>query len=520
MAKIRQPAHPSRPGAKSPKGGTTSTPKPKIFAPVPAWGTHGRIGGRFGDQRPGHIHHGLDVDVPIGSACVAPTDGVIGKFAVTSNFAIGEGPHGGGGMIHFIFNNSVGSIKAGTVIGWGHVFQCFVKPGQKVKAGQVVGKSGGTNGGPHVHFIQRQDEGGEDGSVDPQPLFLELQKGSVGTGSPGGGGPTTTSTSTTTNVGTSAAGAFSTFLELPGIFDQARSEMLAGKKSLMNDQPLLPFVEQLCKASLRNFQSMPNGNFFAFFPDYFGGLSHRTAYWNIEDIEILDGQIELSDDALATHVYIVGDTSPSFGTIDITDEIMTSGVVTIFDAFSSDFITGLSASAIPADSTGGATGATQGLFEGIAKITDKANALAFLTKYGARPYREEAPMVRNSFFELFLAYQTFMLMWSQQFLTTFTFTFMPELYPGGIVAFPDHGIQCYIAEVAHTFDYEVGFTTQANLMAPAALAPTSDKKNVHDGLVRAFTLGNDLPFDPFTSQGKSAGDKAATGTRPSGAGGN
>jgi hypothetical protein len=49
-------------------------------------------------------------------------------------------------------------------------------------------------------------------------------------------------------------------------------------------------------------------------------------------------------------------------------------------------------------------------------------------------------MVRSPYYEAFLAYQRFCLMWSRQFLTTFEFTFMPELFPGGIVAFPDHGI--------------------------------------------------------------------------------
>jgi hypothetical protein len=61
-----------------------------------------------------------------------------------------------------------------------------------------------------------------------------------------------------------------------------------------------------------------------------------------------------------------------------------------------------------------------------------------------------------------------MLKWSEQFKTTFTFTFMPELFPGGLVAFPDHDLQLYIEEVFHEFSYDGGFTTQANLMAPAA----------------------------------------------------
>ena len=63
-----------------------------------------------------------------------------------------------------------------------------------------------------------------------------------------------------------------------------------------------------------------------------------------------------------------------------------------------------------------------------------------------------------------MAHQTFNLLWSRLFLTTFQFTFMPELYPGGLVGLPDHGLQLYIDGVTHTFDYESGFTTEAALL--------------------------------------------------------
>jgi hypothetical protein len=329
-------AHPGRPGqrnqtqtrgGRSPGKTSSSSSSPKIYAPIPAAGTHPRYGGYYGDKRTSphpHIHAGLDVDVPTGSNCVAPCDGKIGRFAVTSGFAPSEGPQAGGGMVQFVFTQDVGGIKAGTVIGWGHVFQVFVKPGQSVKAGQVIAKSGYTTGGQHVHFVQRTDDSAEDGNVNPQPLFEALQKGSTSntgraSGTSSGSGGTTTSSSGD-SAATARAAALSTFLQLPGIFNTFESRALRGQKSMMNDQPLLPFVQQLTQASLRNFQSMPNGNFFAYFPDYFGGLDHRTAYWQIEDIEIMDGNIDLSDDALATHVYVTGDIFGFDGQITIEDK--------------------------------------------------------------------------------------------------------------------------------------------------------------------------------------------------------
>jgi hypothetical protein len=187
---------------------------------------------------------------------------------------------------------------------------------------------------------------------------------------------------------------------------------------------------------------MPNGNFFAFFPDYFGGFGHRKPYWEIDDIEILDGGIDLTDEFLATHVYIVGDTNFDFQ-VDWLDRLQSGGVMDLESAFRSGFI----------------TRPTEG------EMTHQA-ALGFLKKYGARPYKEELPMIRSPFFEAFLAYQRFMQLWAKQFATKFQFTFMPELYPGGIVGLKDHGVQCYVEEVVHTFDYESGFTTEAILSAP------------------------------------------------------
>jgi hypothetical protein len=72
---------------------------------------------------------------------------------------------------------------------------------------------------------------------------------------------------------------------------------------------------------------------------------------------------------------------------------------------------------------------------------------------------------------MFLAYQGFLLAWSNQFQTPFEFTFMPELFPGGKVSFSDHGLQMYVQSVTHQWDFSEGggFTTSAQLTAPARM---------------------------------------------------
>jgi hypothetical protein len=280
--------------------------------------------------------------------------------------------------------------------------------------------------------------------------------------------------------------AFATFFNLASVMDVVESQALKGERSLMNDEPLMPFVQQLTEASMRNFQSMPNGNFFAFYPDYFGGLNHRTPYWKVTDTEIIDGNINLSDDSLATHVYVVGswfqggnEASP-IGLF--TDKINAQGVITIFNAFMIDFLNGTT------DLMAKPNTKSNNLSE--SPLAKKANAIAFLKKYGARPHYEEMPFIKNKFYEIFLAFQRFCLLWSQQFSTEFQLTFMPELFPGGLIEFEGHDIQCYIDEVTHTCSYASGFTTTISISAPATTSKPSDtNKNKNIGMIRADIFG-------------------------------
>lgn len=312
----------------------------------------------------------------------------------------------------------------------------------------------------HVHFGVRKDS--------PHAKWVGVPGADASSDGSGGGGSSSNSDGNIT--GTATAAAFATELEFPSLEETSEAILLQGGKSLMNDQPLFPFVEQLSNASMRSFQSLPNGNFFSFFPDYFGNYFHRKPYWRIADIEILDGKIELTDDALATHVYVVGDTIPYDG-INIVDKLMSGGVVTVFNAFQGkNWIVNHSP-----DKPLSAKEQKKQAEDGGVSARGQQDAINFLQKYGARPLLIEDPLIRSPYFEAFMAVQKFQLAWSRQFLTTFQLTFMPELYPGGIVAFEEHhGIQCYIDSVTHSWDYESGFTTTAQLSAPAAYGGGTD----------------------------------------------
>jgi hypothetical protein len=263
-----------------------------------------------------------------------------------------------------------------------------------------------------------------------------------------GGG---TSTTAGTAQSTAFANAFVAEIELPSMQDESLAIALGSAgMGLMHDQQLLPLIQQVCEASMRSFQSLPNGDFYAFYPDYFGEFGQHNAYWLIDDIEILSGEINLSDDALATHVFVVGDTT--WPTDYAPLNMMMAGTINIQNAFAP---TGM----LDTSTT-----------EGYQPLVTATEAMDFIKRYGARPLVQNYPMVRSEIFEMFLAYQQFMFAWSNQFKTPFTFTFMPELFPGGKVGFPNHGLQMYISSVTHSWDYaEAGFTTTAELTAPSVL---------------------------------------------------
>jgi hypothetical protein len=222
---------------------------------------------------------------------------------------------------------------------------------------------------------------------------------------------------------------------------------------------------------------LPDGRFLAFYPDYFS--ADRNPYWQIHNIEIIDFGIQLNDDSLATHVYVVGDTLDPTNPQDWLNVITSRGVATLKQAETFHFI----------NPAGG--------------DINPANAEAFLSHYGARPHQPESgdSIIRSTFYEYFLAWQRFMLLWSQQFATSVQFTFQPEVMAGGIIKFPDHGVQMFVESVTHEWDYASGFTTSTTLTAPQLTLDSSRQQQqalpgfaLARGSTNWVGLGGDQPL--------------------------
>lgn len=293
--------------------------------------------------------------------------------------------------------------------------------------------------------------------------YVQMATGVGGSVSDGGMGTPSNPDLTAQNFMNAA---FNVGFMFPG--SMVDSLLLRGQRALENDVPLLDSVREITIASMRNFASLPNGDFIAWYPDYFN-IARRNPWLRISAAELKKCTIDLSDKSLTTHVYILGNpwglgTQPTANS-DWYEKLAGTGVVTIEQPKILDSFLNHKYKSLKKGS------------ERIIEAFDSKSqypSLDFLEKYGARPYKEQNLTIRHPVMEFFYAYHTFIQKWSEQFISTAEFTFMPELFPGMIIEIPSYqespdplgGVTFYVQDVTHNCSYENGFSTTATLVAP------------------------------------------------------
>ena len=254
---------------------------------------------------------------------------------------------------------------------------------------------------------------------------------------------------TNENGGTDAQYRLFNFLFGNSTTDNTLSNLLKDDFGPANDESLLTSISQICSASMRSFQSGPNGDFIAFFPDYFG-INKTQAVWDIEDVEIIDLKIQANDDELVTHVYTVGDTNMT-GSVDAGDFTASSGEVSIKMKSIMDQVLAMQSNT------------------GFMSDPD-----LFLQRYGLRPMTSQLSIIRSHYYEFFSSLYTFLQQWAKQFSTDVKICFMPELYPGMRLNLINHNVCVYVESVIHTFDYQEGFQTYPTISCPSTPAGGSN----------------------------------------------
>lgn len=235
----------------------------------------------------------------------------------------------------------------------------------------------------------------------------------------------------------------------------AISNQLAGARVLMNDQPVLPDIGAFMNASQRSYCSAPNGDFIAWFPDYFG-LWGTAAKMVIQDIELQDFSMTWDDHDMVTHQFVVGNhAAPGWsvaagggGGGELNSVLQTAGIASV------DF---------------------PEIMEALFNITPSPeNPFIYkdfiLKRFGARVLREDIPIIQGGEQEFFMALYLFMRHWSAQWKARIGTTWMPELFPGMLIQLPTFKFQAYVRGVSHTFDFDSGFTTSIDVTAPSTLS--------------------------------------------------
>lgn len=231
------------------------------------------------------------------------------------------------------------------------------------------------------------------------------------------------------------------------------SAILYGPTALTNDTPVMLTLKPIINASMRKLSSAPNGDFIAWFPDYFGvyGTAGRM---RIQSIELTDFTMNWSDSELKTHFFVTGAT---YGDPNRDLSRIGGPVPDIIRKF---FALGIAS--IEQD------GIMRSLFnlEGDSIFT---RPLELLERFGPRVQHIQAPTISSPEAEFWLAVYKFQENWASQFSTSVTMTFMPELYPGMIMEVPELGFQAYVTKVNHSFDFSQGFNTTVTIIAPSAI---------------------------------------------------
>lgn len=119
-----------------------------VLMAIPSlWPVFGRITSAFGETRFSassggtRPHMGIDISAPPGTPIVAPADGVVISAGREAEYGLLVSIHHGHGFSTM----------------FGHLQEILVKAGDKVRAGEVIGKVGssGKTTGPHLHYEVR-----------------------------------------------------------------------------------------------------------------------------------------------------------------------------------------------------------------------------------------------------------------------------------------------------------------------------------------------------------------------------
>jgi murein DD-endopeptidase MepM/ murein hydrolase activator NlpD len=123
----------------------------------------------YGSTRDGTLrpHHGVEFNVPAGTAVLAATDGTVVMAGSDASVQLGAIPDFYGNAIVIEHGFLVGGERVFTL--YGHLSEVLVTEGQQVRANDLIGLSGasGVADGAHLHFEVRAGDNSYESTLNP-----------------------------------------------------------------------------------------------------------------------------------------------------------------------------------------------------------------------------------------------------------------------------------------------------------------------------------------------------------------
>jgi hypothetical protein len=229
--------------------------------------------------------------------------------------------------------------------------------------------------------------------------------------------------------------------------------MLTGPLALHNDEKAINFVQSMCKASMREFMSLPDGSFAAFVPDYFGKMGDNGVLKNvitIPKINIIDYSITFDKASYVSHVYL------------LTREHLNTQYGDVVNSYNEVMRLQESSGVVSLEKQGDV------LLNVIdTSITGIPNSAADIMKrFGVNVYKETDNYIIDSTMTATKALMIFMEQWAKCFSNTLKLTFRPEILPGIRLSIEGADVTVFVQSVTHSWSADSGGTTSVTVSSP------------------------------------------------------
>ncbi len=164
----------------------------------------------------------------------------------------------------------------------------------------------------------------------------------------------------------------------------------------------------------------------------------------IEDIDLVDFSLYVTDDPLITHYYVLGDYRQETGASGGWMDLQCYRWSTIFD---------------------------HPVILAQAKETMHFDPFAFIQRYGVRSKSDTIKAIKTPGFAQIYAEQQFLKQWFNSYLIQISTAYFPEIYPGSRVHIKPLGIEVVVFQASHTFGSQ--WTTNLTVSMPLKITDKS-----------------------------------------------